>query len=254
MSVETESVKGDMNADLLRLISLQKLDSEMLRKEKLLKTLPEEIKQSYSDCEIAKENLKAYDTEAEADKKLQRELESEIEDIREKIAKDKVKLHDVKTNVEYRAILKEEANYEKRIKKIEDRQLELMEKFENRGDSRAKLESILKEEEKKFAIVKKEKNEAIKHVEQKLEELKKKRGSTISDITSSVFKRYENLLKSREGLGVTTVVDRLCSGCNQLIPPQLYYMVRTSDKIYQCPHCSRYLYFIEPEDSEKPVE
>ncbi len=63
MNVETDKPKHKMNADLERLVSLQKLDSDIARKEKLLLTLPEELKAAYASCEEAKANLKAFDDE-----------------------------------------------------------------------------------------------------------------------------------------------------------------------------------------------
>ena len=232
-----------MNIDLERLILLQKLDLKIARKSDVLKRLPVEIEKARADLDEAKSLLKDFDDEVDAANKRRRELETEVETIRDQIAKAKAKLPQVKTNVEYRAILKEQEGYEKKIVDLEDEQLELMEKIEGRAGDRGGLERKVKEEEEKFGVIKAEKEAAIAQVEKDLDELQGERKEILSRITPSILKKYESVLKNRDGVGVVTVRENLCQGCNQLIPPQLYYQVRTTDNIYQCPHCSRFIYF-----------
>ncbi|MGK7345610.1 MAG: zinc ribbon domain-containing protein [Candidatus Nitrospinota bacterium M3_3B_026] len=241
-----------MNADLERLVALQKLDTKIAGKEALLKSIPEELKQASAALEEARARLAEFDAETDADGKKRKELEREVDDLKEKIAKDKAKLPQVKTNVEYRAILKEQEGYENRIKRMEDEQLELMEKTDSRAPARAALEGEVAEEEKKFNSVKAEKEAVMARERAELDALLAERKSILSNITPSVLKNYERVSKSREGLGVVQVRDNLCQGCHQLIPPQLYYLVRTSDDIHRCPHCSRFIYF-EREKTGKGV-
>lgn len=242
-----------MNADLERLIRLQKLDAEILRKSRLLESLPREIQKLNAEVESAKGELKAFDANVEADKKARRDMEREVEVIRDHIAKDKGKLPAVKTNVEYRAILKELESYEKKIRDIEDRQLEFMEKLDSVQSARKGIEDRVKEEEKRVKAAVEEKESAVSHLKKVVETLNAERASIVGDVSSSVLSTYEKILKAREGLGVTKIKDRLCSGCNQMVPPQLYYQIKSSDEIFKCPHCSRFLYF-EPEPEENRVE
>lgn len=241
-----------MNADLERLVALQKLDTKIAGKEALLKSIPEELKQASAALEGAMARLAEFDAETEADGKKRKELEREVEALKEKIAKDKAKLTQVKTNVEYRAILKEQEGYENRIRRMEDEQLELMEKADSRAPARAALEADAAEEERKFNAVKAEKEAVMAKERAGLDALLAERESILSKITPSILENYERVSKSRDGLGVVQVRDNLCQGCHQLIPPQLYYQIRTSDEIHRCPHCSRFLYF-EREETGKNV-
>jgi len=245
--------EGKMNADLERLVSLQKLDSEIARKSNLLKTLPEEINRHGADLDKAKAALKTHDDAVEAEKKGRRDLEREVEVTKDSIAKSKSKLPGVKTNVEYRAILKEIENFEAQIKQLEDKELELMEKMEGGGNLRKPLEDKVKEEEQKFKVIKTEKEAAIQELTVEAERLTAERKATIEGISSNVLTDYERILKARDGMGVALVSERLCMGCNQLVPPQLYYLIRTTDEIYKCPHCSRFLYH-EAKETENAVK
>ncbi len=242
-----------MNADLERLIQLQKLDAEILRKTRLLESLPREIHHLNVEVESAHNALKAFDAKVEEDKKTRRDLEREVETVKDQIAKDKSKLPAVKTNVEYRAILKELENYDKKIHDIEDRQLEIMEKLENAQNSRKATEESVKEAEKRVKAAVAEKEAALAELKKRMETLQGGRALLVEGVSATVLSSYEKTLKARDGLGVTKIEDMLCSGCNQMIPPQLYYQIKSTDEIYKCPHCSRYLYF-EPKEVENRVE
>ncbi len=245
MSVETGQTQKVMNADLEKLISLQVKDSDIARKQTLLKTLPDEIKKSYSSAQEAKTALEGFDNKQEANSRLSRELEAEVEDHKEKIAQSKTKLPTVKTNVEYRALLKEQENFAKKIIQLEEKQLELMETLESDSGVRASLEKIYNEEESKFKIIQKEKEAAIEEVKAALDKLIKERKEIIGGITPNIYASYEKVMRARDGIGVAKIADMLCEGCNQTIPPREYYEIKSSDKIHQCPHCSRFLYYEE---------
>ncbi len=125
-----------------------------------------------------------------------------------------------------------------------------MENLEAKAGDRKVLEDAVKTEEAQYAVDKSEKEAAIETVKAAVSALKQKRAGTIGDITSSIYQTYERVLKNRNGIGTVKVADRMCLGCHQMIPPQLYYQVRTSDDIFQCPHCDRYLYHV-PEEGEE---
>jgi hypothetical protein len=249
MSVDTDQSQRKTNPDLERLIHLQKIDKEIARKTALKDdTLPAEIEALRVGYENAKESLKKFDEELNSVNKERKDLESKVEETRGSIAKAKKKLPEVKTNVEYRAIIKEHENFEKKIVQMEDQQLELMEKIDLKSGERTELEKVASEEKQKFDVDKKEKEEAIITLTNRLDELGSERLEVITSITPDVFANYEKVSGQREGVGVAEVADRSCHACFQTIPPQLFVLIRTTDKIYQCPHCDRYLYHVPEED------
>ncbi|MBI4664789.1 MAG: hypothetical protein HY751_00110 [Nitrospinae bacterium] len=239
-----------MNPDLERLVNLQKLDAEIQRKSALLQSHPQQVKTLQAEIEAARQKLKDFDKAIEEEKKDKRKLEMEVESVKDHIAKAKSKLPAVKTNVEYRAVLKEIETFEHQISALDDKQLELMEKMESHGGSRKTVEEAVKVDEKRIGGQVAEIESAIGELKMTVDELQEKRGQLMAGIAPSILSSYERVLKARQGVGVTPVKDRLCNGCNQMIPPQLYYQVRYSDEIIQCPHCNRYLY-CEPEAAEE---
>jgi len=238
-----------MNADLDGLVAIQKIDTEIARKARLAdKILPEEIEKIREDHSNAETKLENFKKQLQEDNKRRRDLESAVDETKNSIAKAKQKLPEVKTNVEYRAILKELDNFEKKIVAMEDEQIELMETIEEKSSEKERLVKEAAAEEEKFNAIRAEKEDGIKSLKSRIAELQKQRESILNGITPSILVNYEKISKQRNGVGVTTVADGSCQGCYQLITPQLYYLVRTSEKIFQCPHCDRYLYYIPEEE------
>ena len=236
-----------MNADLERLVRLQRLDEEIARKSALLEIeLPREIEKLRAAFQSASDALKNHDAELAGLAKRRRELEMEADTARESIKKSKQKLNEVKTNVEYRAILKESETLETRIREVEDRQLEVMEAAETRAKDRAALDKGAKEEEARYQREKVEREKAMAQLKEALAALKQERSSLTGEVSPDILATYEKVSRQRNGIGIAPVADRSCAACHQLIPPQLYYQIRTTGEIHQCPHCNRFLYFIPP--------
>jgi len=212
-------------------------------------TIPAQIKELEDHFAHDLAKLKKYDDETAVFNKKKRELEAEVDDNKGKIAKAKMKLHEVKTNVEYRAILKETENFEERIKKVDDEQLALMEKMEERAGERPVIVKQVEEDKTKLAKLKAEKEVELAAHREKLEKTKAERAQTISGVDPEILANYDRVRNQRGGVGVARVREGSCMACYQIIPPQLFYLVRTYEGIYQCPHCNRYLYFIpEPKN------
>jgi hypothetical protein len=248
---KAEKAQLERNANLDGLIKLQKLDSEIARLSEILdKTLPSEIEELCSSFSNAKEALEKHNQELESIAKIRRDLEASVDDTAVSIAKTKQKLTEVKTNVEYRAVLNEQENLERKIIAIEDRQLELMESAETLMAERNVLNSEAESEERRFQSKKAEKELEMTKLKEQLVVLVLDRKQIKHSIEQDVLAQYERVVKSRNGIGISQVLDRTCQGCYQTIQPQLYYQIRTTGSIYQCPHCDRYLYHNESKNDK----
>lgn len=240
-----------MHPDLERLIRLQKLDTEIHRKESLLASLPAQIEAVRAALTTAEGALAAFDGKVTGQAKRKRELEGEIEMLKGRINDDKVKLPQLKTNVEYRALTKEIEGYEYKIREIEDDLLEMMEGDEQTSEQRQPLVARVEEEKAGFAQAAAEKEAAIEEVKKLITGLRGERASLIDGVSTSVFNQYERILAARDGMGVAPVKDMICLGCHQAIAPQLFYNIRDTDVLHTCPHCSRYLYYLAAQEQEQ---
>lgn len=237
-----------MNDELLALISLQDTDQNTKELRAQIAALPahlasleEKLAQQKSGVEAATKGLK----EEEAKR---RRLESELKDVQQKIAKFRDQASSVKTNEQFHALQHEISFGEAEISKIEDRELESMERSDQ-------LNSELKKARQEFTdhtrVVELEKEAARKTAEdqqKRLAALLEDRTRLRTQISEALLAEYDRISSSR-GTGLSRVADRTCLGCRMALRPQLWNQVR-SGELTPCESCGRLLYF----DNETPPE
>ncbi|HDJ23130.1 MAG TPA: hypothetical protein ENF17_04480, partial [Candidatus Aminicenantes bacterium] len=89
------------------LIKLQRIDVEIRELSLFLENFPAKEREIEKKIEEASRELNDIKDKLNLNQKKRRGLESEAQDLREKIKKYKHQLNDVKSNLEYRSLLKE---------------------------------------------------------------------------------------------------------------------------------------------------
>ncbi len=231
-----------MNADLERLIELEKVDREIARLGDEVATLPKRvaaIEGKLADDKAAVEKAKAA---IKANEAARRKLESDIQGFQQKIAKYREQSSSVKTNEEYRALMHEVQFAEKEISGCEDKILELMIALEVDEKSLKAAENDLKEE---AAAVEKEKAEARTRTaedERLLAGLNEKRGQLRSGVNDSALAHYDRVLRQRKS-AIAEAREQKCLACFVMIRPQTWQEIRSNEQIIACSSCGRILYY-----------
>jgi len=227
---------------LEQLVELQKIDDKIKTIDNLLVSLPEEIKAHSRDMDKAKEEFATFQKEIEAKKKSRLQKEKEVEDKNAAVAKAKTKLHEIKTNQEYTAALKEIENLTAAVGLLEDEQLELMEEVDSSASKQEELKKKVAEEEKAFSKIKSENDARIAEVKSEKDALIASRNDIYARVDNSYAKKYDSLLKSRAGIAVSELKEDICTVCNTTVRPQMIVEINTGSAIHTCPSCSRFLY------------
>lgn len=68
----------------------------------------------------------------------------------------------------------------------------------------------------------------------------------------ALFRKYETI-RARRGTAVCHTTDGTCSVCHMSLAPMLFQVLRREQKLDQCPHCNRILYFKVVEASAEPT-
>ena len=237
----------DIKLQLRHLIALQKAETEIKRLQDLLASVEEDEKALETRLSKSKDGL---DTASETLKTLKttcRELEREVQDETDQIAKRKARLSQLKSNKEYQATLREITDLEKRISQKEDRILEIYENLEKAESQQAEAEKELRIQTR---LVSEEKDRVKKAAEKNQAELARKeeeRRKAINKMDPRLISRFENLRAYSGAMFIAPVKDAVCHGCNMNIPPQLYNELQRMDQLVQCPHCERIIYWQEGE-------
>ncbi len=238
-----------MKEQILLLIKLQDIDSEIKRLEGRKENLPEEKKRLEEEkatfergIEEEREQLNALN-QAHADK--EKELRGNLESAK----KTKSRLLEVKTNKEYEAMLKEIETINKKNSSIEDEIINLLEEVEKAGRNleqreRERLEYIGNNEREITRI-----DEEIDSIDSLLEKMLVEDATCREIIKPDLLKKYDVIKERRNGQAVVPAWKEICAGCHMNIPPQLYIELQKYEKVMLCPNCNRIIYWEDKENN-----
>ncbi|HKD45204.1 MAG TPA: C4-type zinc ribbon domain-containing protein [Candidatus Angelobacter sp.] len=231
-----------MNADLEKLIELEKVDSEIARLRDEVATLPKRVAAIEGKLADDKARVEKVKLAIKSNEAARRKLEGEIQGAQQKITKYRDQSSSVKTNDEYRALMHEVQFAEKEITSSEDKILELMIALEAEEKALRAAENDLKDE---AVAVEKEKAEARTRTgedEALLAGLSEKRTELRSGVSDSALAHYDRVRRQRKS-AIAEAREQKCLACFVMIRPQTWQEIRSNEQIVTCSSCGRILYY-----------
>lgn len=232
-----------MQAELEQLLILQDRDQKIKQVQNELSTLPRQRAQLESQLAAATaalETLKQRGRQIEVDRKS---LELDVGTRTQSINRFKTQQYETRKNEEFRAIGNEIERYEKEIRQIEDRELELMEQAD-------KLKTEIAAEDKKVQGARESVAKQMSDLEDKgraletrLQELKNERTQIAGQVDEDVLSRFERLFKSKGDAAIVGLRHEVCTGCHMKITPQTSHRVKSGRELVSCEQCGRILYW-----------
>lgn len=222
------------------LMRLQTIDSKLDEIRRVRGDLPEEVRDLEDEIAGYEVRVNKFDEEIQSINDTIAARKQAIKDSENLIRKYEDQQSNVRNNREYDAITKEielqrlEIQIsEKKIKEgyyqIEQKNNEIAgtkQKLEERGKDLAskngELQVIVSESEEEEKALVEEREEAIKHIEDRL------------------LMAYNRIRQNvRNGLAVVAVKRDACGGCFNTVPPQRQSDIASHKKIIVCEHCGR---------------
>jgi hypothetical protein len=232
-----------MQPDLQSLIELQSLDKKIIDLQDKISNIPLKVKTVEQPLVDAQSGYESQKKRYEEFLKKKKDREVQLDEINDKINKQKEKSSQIKTNKEYQAHLKSIESLESEMLKKEDELLVLMEELDGKEKELKDVEGIIKQEEVKIEQFKETLEKEAEEAEAELGKLRSQRSVIADKISRDVYDAYMKQLEQGQGIAVVEVRDEICQGCNMNIPPQLYVEVRKGEAIHHCPQCRRFLFF-----------
>ena len=197
----------------------------------------------------AKERLKAATTSVEISEKAfmeneiaMKNIELDIDTRKDSITKLKVQQMETKKNDEFAVMEHSINNYQSEIVKLEDSQLELMEKGESLSETLQHTKDNLAKDQKivdsELLVI----AERKKHFSQKIDELSIDREKISSSVEPDLLDRYNRIFKSKKSDAVSELINDICSGCHMKVTPSTALAVRAQKVVTTCDQCGRILY------------
>ena len=241
-----------MHPDLKAVVEVQQLDQQVAELTVQIESLPKQIQSLQSQLDEFIHTHEERKKRLAANLKERKDLEGDVKVIQEKIAKHKDQLYQVKTNDQYKAMLKEIEGEEGNTRKIEDQILEKMIEAEDIQDHIREAAARLEGEKARVAAeIKRLQEERQKDLDER-ERLQARRKEVAATLSGAVLALYERLRTYRTGAAVAEVREGLCTACNVRLRPQVYNEIRTGEAVMTCENCSRINYYVGP-PAEEPA-
>src|SRR6266478_369506 len=206
-----------MNADLERVIALQRLDSAAEAARKKLADEPEHEKALDARLETATERVaKAKLAE---NKNARGAIDKDVALHQGRLSKYREQAMAVKTNQEYHAIQHEIAHAQGEIKTHEDRMLERMIEADDLTATIKKAEADLAAEQKAIEADRKAMKAEHGELQAALERITGERAQIVGALDKQVLLTFEQVSRKRNGVAVAEAKNGICTICHVRLRP-----------------------------------
>ncbi len=249
-----------MHPDLEKLIVLQKHDIEAKRLRDEMIALPKLVASLTAKLEAAKGQREVIVGLIAKEEALRRGQESDVKDLRAKIARTRKNLELATNTVQTTAYEHEIGFAESKISGIEDAELESMERSEVLDAQKKLADAAVTDAETILAREMVRSNETVAADRTLLAEVEKLRAAERADINEASLSVYDRIAKGK-GTAVSEALNQKCTACQMMVRPQRWNDLRdrnNDDQMMTCESCGRLLYYDPARDSPQrktvPVE
>lgn len=236
-----------MKADLETLKDFQLAISRIIELEKKLNDVPEDVLQLETEWNTISGTLEALKTQDQEIEEAIKTFRQELEVAQEKSKKFEEDLNAVTNAKEYSAALKEIDGARKKVSHLQE---DLDKKSEESKETKASMEtctSQAKESEKKFKAAKSAFKASLSEYQSELDAKSKIRDEIRTKIPKPLLSQFTRIADRRSGVGLSLVIENICTSCNVLVRANVVDMLRQGNKLLKCESCQRILYYQEPE-------
>ncbi len=241
-----------MDADLERLIALQKLDSAAHDADRRIAEEPDRLKALEARIEAAKHEVARAKEQLAENQAARRAVEKDVALHQGRLSKFREQAMAVKTNQEYHAIQHEIAFAQTEIKKHEDTLLELMMSADDLAASAKRAEAALAAEQKATDAERKALTTELADLKNTAARLRQERSTVVAALNPQALATFEMVSRRRNGVAIAEARDGICTICHVRLRPQVFNTVMRNEQIMQCDSCNRILYYIKPQALPTP--
>ncbi len=231
-----------MDLLLPMLLSLQQLDDKLFAFGQKKQEIPEQIQAMKHAFEDEKKQLEGHQQLLKEASLKQRQLEKQLQESAEDRKNKQKRLLEVKTNEEYKALLKEIEYAKKADSATEDDILVVFEEIDTLEQTIKEGEESIRENESKLQEETLCLEREIVEVDKEHQILQHERKRVAAELDTTILEDYEKIRSRRAGQAVVTVQKEVCPGCHMQVPPQTINEVLQTGEIRHCQYCRRILY------------
>jgi predicted nucleic acid-binding Zn-ribbon protein len=226
-----------------KLLVLQDRDRSLLRLNAELANVPIQRgiwEKRSADAQAAFEQVKSKSFHLESDRK---KLELEVETLQQRLQKVQGEQNSTRSNDQYKAYQHQIETIETEVRRKEDEELDLMEKFESLSHEVKSAAVVMAKHKEETARNLSELQALEENLKKKIAALQLDRASLTTGIEEPILAKYERLLKTKGENAVVGVDRSVCGGCHMKLPTQNFVLAKGAQQLVTCPNCARILYY-----------
>jgi uncharacterized protein len=255
-----EGKRDVMHPDLEKLIVLQAHDVEAKRLRDEIAALPKHVASLETKVK-ATEGQRAVVLDLIAkEEALRRRQESDVKDHQAKIARVRKQMDLATTTVQVTAFEHEIAFAQAEISKLEDAEIESMERSEELESQKRLADEALADATTTLEREREQATETIAQDKVLLAAVEEKRKAERAEIDEAALSTYDRIAKAK-GTAVAEALNQKCMACQMMVRPQRWNDLRdrnNEETMMTCESCGRLLYYDPARDSPQrktvPVE
>lgn len=241
--------------DSLKIIlEIQEFDMKMIRLIRLKRKRQEELENITAIKKDLQRQVLVKESEIIELRKTVRLGEGEIDEAKVKVKELEGKQSSIKKVEEFNALSHEISQAERERITKEQRMSDLYDQLAAEEDALKMLQESYASTEDSSRSIEDEILESICHINEEGRVLKKERDALVEGADQEIFSIYERLLGNKRDRVCVPVEARCCSGCHIQVTAQHENLVRKSERMVFCEHCSRIHYWPEIPSEESGVE
>lgn len=249
-----------MHPDLEKMMVLQVHDLEAKRLRDEMAMLPKRVAELEAKAKAtAGQRAVVMDLIAK-EEALRRRQELDVKDVQAKMAKVRKQLDLATTTVQVTAFEHEIGFGQAEVNRLEDAELESMERSDALAAQKAVADEAVASDEKIFERERARAAETIAQDKIALAAVEQQRVGVRAEIAEDALSMYDRIAKSK-GTAVSEAINQKCTACQMMLRPQRWNDLRNRDndlEMMTCESCGRLLYYDPARDAPQrktvPVE
>lgn len=229
-----------MKSILQSLYLLQLLDTELDELRELRGDLPETVNTMESELALVERRIEEIDEALKRGATERSMKEKESLELIDKIEKYKGQQLEVTNNREYDALTREMETAETTIVTNEALVQEWIEQNEELKASKEQFETRREELSKELEIKREELKDILETTREEEIGFEQRREQAMSEVLDRDMQLYKRI-RDAKGKAVVPIRRESCSGCYNIVPPQLILEIKKNDRLFTCEHCGRIL-------------
>lgn len=231
-----------------KLLILQDRDKQLRRVHSELGHIEPERQQMKAKAAGAQGGLDQARQRVKELESRRKDLELEVQAKKQLIEKYANQQLQTRKNEEYRALAHEIDGCKEAIVKIEDQEIELMEKGEAAQKEVVACTKTAAEAKKLVDDQIAQLTAREENLKKELAELEANREELAAAVDEAGRARYERLLKNKGENVVVGVQHGVCGGCHMRLPAQILVSCQAQQELVSCTNCGRILYYTRDMD------